>query len=118
MYSTHNEEKFVVAKRFVTTLIIKIYKYMTIISKNVYMDKLDDIVNKYNNTYHRIFKIKSIDVKWSIYIDFNKVNNKEGTKFKVDDHIRISNIKIFLQKTIYVTNWSEEVFVIRIVKAH
>ena len=57
--STHNEEKSAVAKRFMTTLIIKIYKY--IISKNVYNDKLDDIVNKYNNTYHRIIKIKSID---------------------------------------------------------
>ena len=59
MDSTHNEEKSAVAKRFMTTLIIKIYKY--IISKNVYNDKLDDIVNKYNNTYHRIIKIKSID---------------------------------------------------------
>ena len=52
MYSTHNEWKFVVVERFIRTLKKKIYKYMTSVSKNVYIDKLDDIVNKYNNTYH------------------------------------------------------------------
>ena len=51
MYSTHNQEKSVVSERFIRTLRNKIYKYMTLISKNVYIDKLDDIVNKYNNTY-------------------------------------------------------------------
>ena len=63
MYSTHNKEKSVVAERFIRTLKNKIYKYMTSISKNVYIDKLDDIVNKYNNTYHRTIKMKPIDVK-------------------------------------------------------
>ena len=53
MYSIHNEGKSVVAERFIRTLKTKIYKYMTSISKNVYIDKLDDIVNEYNNTYHR-----------------------------------------------------------------
>ena len=52
MYSTHNEEKFVVAERFIITLKSKIYKYMTAISKNVYIDKLDDIFKRYNNTYN------------------------------------------------------------------
>ena len=52
MYSTHNEGKSVVAEGFIRTLRTKIYKYMTTISKNVYIDKLDYIVNKYNNTYH------------------------------------------------------------------
>ena len=57
---------------------------MTSISKNVYMDKLDnivdDIVDKYNNTYHRTIKIKPIDVKTSTYIDFGIENNDENLK--------------------------------------
>ena len=69
MYSIHNEGKSVFAERFIRTLKTKIYKYMTSISKNVYMDKLDDIVNEYNNTY-RTIKMKSIDVKDNTYIDF------------------------------------------------
>ena len=56
---------------------------MNSISENVYIDKLDDIVNKYNNTYQRIIKMKPVDVKSSIYIDFNKQNNKEGPKFDI-----------------------------------
>ena len=60
MYSTHSEGKSVVAERFIRTLKNKIYKYMTSISKNVYIDKLDDIVNEYNTTYHRTIKMKSI----------------------------------------------------------
>ena len=63
MYSIHNEGKSVVAERFIRTLKNKIYKYMTAISKNVYIDKLDDIVNEYNNTYHRTIKMKPVDVK-------------------------------------------------------
>ena len=66
---------------------------MTSISKNVYVDKLDDIVNKYNDTYHRTVKTEPVDVKSSIYINFNKENNKEGPKFKVGDHVRISRYK-------------------------
>ena len=58
MYSTHNEGKFVVSERFIRTLKNKTYKYMISVSKNVYIDKLDDIVNKYNNTYHSTIKIK------------------------------------------------------------
>ena len=70
MYSIHNEGKSVVAERFIRTLKNKIYKYMTAISKNVYIDKLDDIVNEYNNTYHRTIKMKPVDVKNNTYIDF------------------------------------------------
>ena len=70
MYLTHNEGKSVVAERFIRTLKIKIYKYMTSISKNVYTDKLDDTVNEYNNTYHRAMKMNSADVKDNTYIDF------------------------------------------------
>ena len=65
----HNEGKSVVAERFIRTLKNKIYKYLTSISKNVYIEKLDDIVNKYNNTYLRAIKMKSVDAKSSTYID-------------------------------------------------
>ena len=69
---------------------------MNLLSKNVHIDKLDDIVNKCNNKYHRIIKIKPVDVKPSIFIDFDKKNNKESPKFKVGDDVRISKLKIFL----------------------
>ena len=62
MYSTHIEGTAVVAERFIRTLNNKIYKYMTSVSKTVYIDDLDDIVNKYNNTYHRTIKMKPVDV--------------------------------------------------------
>ena len=76
MYSIHNEGKFVFAERFIRTLKTKIYKYTTSISKNGYMDKLDDLVNDCNNTYHRLIQIKPVDVKDNAYIDSNKqVNN-------------------------------------------
>ena len=67
MYSVHNEGKSAVAERFIRTLKNKSYKYMTSVSKNVYIDKLDDIVNKYNNTYHSTIKMKPADVKSNIY---------------------------------------------------
>ena len=78
MYSTHNEGKSAVLlglrfysfKRFIRTIKNKIYKYITSISKNVYIDKLDDIVHKYNNKKHRTIKMKPIDVKDNTYIDF------------------------------------------------
>ena len=72
MYSIHNEGKSVVADRFIRTLKNKIYRHMTAISKNVYVDKLDDIVNEYNNTYHRTIEMKPVDVKNNTYIDFDK----------------------------------------------
>ena len=50
----------------------KIYKYLTLTSKNVYIDKLVDIVNKYNNTYHSTIKMKPFDVKSTTYIEFNR----------------------------------------------
>ena len=88
---------------------------MTSISKNVYIDKLYDIVNKYNNAYHRTIKMKHGDVKSSTNIDFRKESSKEGPKFKVDDHVRISKYKNIFAKN-YVRNWSEEVFEIKKVK--
>ena len=88
---------------------------MTSISKNVYIANLDDTVNKYNTTYHRITKTKPFHVKSSTYFNFNKVNNKEGPKFIVGDHVRISKYKNFFAKG-YISNWFEKCFVIKIVK--
>ena len=70
MYSTSSEGKSVVTETFIRTLKTKIQKYMTTISKNVYIDKLDDIVNKYNNTYHTTIQMKPVDVEDNTYIDF------------------------------------------------
>ena len=66
---------------------------MMSISKKMYIDKLDEIVNKYNNTYHGIIKMKPGDVNPSMYIDFNKGNYQEGPNFKVDHYVRISKHK-------------------------
>ena len=63
IHSTHNDGRSVIAERFIRTLKNKFYKYMTSVSKNVFIDKLDDIVNKYNNIYHNTLKMKSFDVK-------------------------------------------------------
>ena len=115
IYSIQNEGKSFVAERFIRTLKSKIYKHMTSISKNVYIDKLIDIVNKYNNTYHRTIKVKPVDVKSSTYINFNKENNKEGPKFKSGDTVGISKYKNIFAKG-YIPSWSEDVFVIKKVK--
>ena len=112
MYSTNNEGKSVVAERFIKTLKTKIYKYMTSVSKNVYIDKLHDIVNKHNNTYHTTIKIKPVDVKNNIYIDFKVEVNERDPKFKIGDYIRISKYKSIFTKG-YMPNWSEEIFVIK-----
>ena len=84
MHSTHNEGKSVVVERFIITLKNKIYKYMTSISKNVYIDKSDDIVTKYNNTYHSAIKMKFVDVKLSTYIGSSKEINDKDPKFKIE----------------------------------
>ena len=88
---------------------------MTSISKNVYIDKLDDIVNEYNNVYHTTIKMKLIDVKDSTYINTDKEINNKDPKFKVGDRIRISKYKNIFVKGCK-SNWSEEVFVIKEVK--
>ena len=90
MYSIHNEEKSIVVERFTRTWKTKIYKYMTSVSKNLHIDKFDDIVGEYNNTYHRTIKIKPVDVKDNTSIDFKKEVNDKDPKFKVGDHVRIS----------------------------
>ena len=77
MYWTYNEEKSVVAERFIKTLKNNFFKHMTAVSKNVYFDVLDDIVNKYNNTVHRSIKMKPVDVKSDCYAEFNEDSNKK-----------------------------------------
>ena len=89
MYSTYNEGKCVVAERFIRTLKNTIYKHMTAISKNVYFDVLDDIVDEYNNTYHRTIKIKPIHVGDS-FAEYDEESNEKHPKFKVGDHVRLS----------------------------
>ena len=81
----------------------------------MYIDKLDDIVNEYNNAMHRTTKMKPIDVKDNTYIDFGKEVNDNDPQFKVGDHVRISKYKNIFAKG-YTPNWSEEVFVIKKVK--
>ena len=77
--------------------------------EKVYIHKLDDIVNKYEKTYHSTIKVKPVDVKSNAHIDFSKENNNENPKFEVGDNIRISKYKSVFAKS-YTPNWSEEVF--------
>ena len=72
MYSSHNEGESVVDERFIRALKTKIYKYVTSMPKNAYLDKLDDIVNKYNNMYHKIIKMKPVNVKDNTLTSINK----------------------------------------------
>ena len=81
----------------------------------MYIDKLDEIVHKYNCTYHRTIKMKSFNLKPSLYFEFDKENDKEGPKFKVVDHVRISKYKSIFAKA-YIPNRSEELFFIIKVK--
>ena len=115
MYSRHDEGKSVVAKRFIRTLGNKIYKYMTSISKNVHIDKLDDIMNKYNNAYHSTIKMKPADVKSNTCIQSSKEINDRDLKFETGDIVKISKSKNIFAKG-FTPNWSEEVFVINKVK--
>ena len=108
MYSAHNEGKPVVAERFIRTFKSKTCKYMTSISENVYIRYL---VNKYNNAYHRIIKVKPIDVKDNTLLNISKEVNDQESQFKIDDHVRISKYKNIFAKR-YTQDWSGEVFVI------
>ena len=95
IYSTHNEGKSVAAERFIRTF-----------------DKLDDIITKYNNTYHKTNKMKPVDVKPRTYNDSSKEINHQNPKFKIGDIVRISKYKNVFAKG-YVPNWFEEVFLIK-----
>ena len=93
MYSTYNEGKSVIAERFIRTLKNEIYKHMTAISKNVYFDVLDDIVDENTNTYHKTTKMKPIDVRDDSFAEYNEQSIEKDPKFKVGDHVRISEFK-------------------------
>ena len=88
---------------------------MTAVSKNVYFDVLDDIVDKYNNTYHKTIKMKPIDVKNDSCTECNEESNEKDPKFKVGDHARISKYKYIFAKG-YAPNWSEDIFVVTKIK--
>ena len=98
MYSIHDEGKSIVAEIFIRTLNTKIYKNMTSMSKNVYIDTLDDIVGEYNNTYHRTIKMKPIDVKDNTYVDSMELHSKKEVndkdpRLKIGDHVRTFKYK-------------------------
>ena len=113
-YSTFNEGKSVVAERFIRTLKNKIYKHMTSISKNVYIDALPGIVQDYNNSYHSTIRMKPNEVTAGSVI-YEKRKNRAKAKFKVGDRVRISKYKNIFTKG-YMPNWTEEVFMINQVK--
>ena len=96
MYSTHNEGN-IVAKRFITTLKNKIFEFMVSVSKNVYIDKFDEIDNEYNNTYHSTIKMKPVDAKSNTYINSSKEINDKNPKCKVGCNVEYQNIRMFLQ---------------------
>ena len=115
MYSTYNEGTSIVAERFIRFLRNKIYKHMTAVRRNVYFDVLDDIVDKYNNTYHKTTKMKPIDLKSDSYSESTDDSNEIDTKFQLGDHVRISKYENVFAKG-YTLDRSEEFFVINKVK--
>ena len=112
MHLTHNEGKSAVVDRFIRTLK---NKHMRAVSKNVYYDVLDDIVDKCNNTYYNTIKMKPIDVKNDSFAEYNEESNEKDPKFKFGDHVRISKYKNIFAKG-YALNWSEEIFVVKKIK--
>ena len=96
IYSVHGKGKSVVAERFIRTLKNKIYikLYMTSISKNVCIDKLEQIVNKYNKTYHKAIKMKPVDVKSNTYIKSSREINDKDPKLKLVILLEYQNIMI------------------------
>ena len=98
MYSACNEGKYVVADRFIRTFQHqkKIYNHMTAVLKNVYFDILDDIVDEYSNTFHRIIKMKPIDFKSNSYAEYNVDSNEKNPNFKIGEEFQ--NTKTFLLK--------------------
>ena len=97
MYSAHIEGKSVAAERLIRTLKNTIYKYLTSISKKVYIDKLD-LVNKCNNAYHSTVKVNPVDIKSKTYIDSGKAINEKDPKFETGDHVRISKYESVFAK--------------------
>ena len=103
------------SKDFQKTLKSKVFKDMTAISKNVYFDVLDDIVDQYNNTFHRTIKMKPIEVTSDSYAEWNENFNEKDSKFKAGDRVRILKYKNIFAIG-YTQDWSEEVFIISKIK--
>ena len=85
---------------------------MTAISKNLYSDVLDDIVDEYNNAFHKTIKMRPIDVRDDSFAEYNEESNEKDPKFKVDDHVQISKFQNVFAKR-YTPNWSEEIFIVK-----
>ena len=115
MYSTYNEWKSVVTGKLIRTLKNNIFKHVKAVSKNVYFDVLDDIVNKYNSTVHRSIKMKPVDVTTDSYAEYNEDSNEKYPKLKVGDHVRISKYEKNFAKG-FTQDWSEDVFVFTKIK--
>ena len=112
MKSVFRNDKSIIAEKSVRTLKSKICWYMASISKNVYSDKLDGIVDKYNKHNHSIIKMKPVDINWRSLLLIIKILN-----LKLVVLLEYQNMKIFLQKDMFqIPNWSEEVFVMKKVK--
>ena len=115
MYSTYNEGKSVVAERFVRTLKNKIFKHMTAISKNIYFDVLDDIVDKYNNTVLRTIKIKPMEVTDDYYAKYNEdPSNNKILNLKMVTMLEFKKIKTFLLKYILQIGQKETSLLIKL----
>ena len=112
MYSTYNEGKSIVAERFIRTLKNKIYKNMTGISKNVYFDALDDIVDEYINTYHKTIKMKPVDAESDSFAEYKEKSNEKDPEIKIDGLVRISKLKNVFAKR-YTPNWNEEILLLK-----
>ena len=108
MYSMHNEGKSVVAERFMISLKNKIYRCMTLISKSVCIDKLDDIANKYNNTYNRTIRNKPVDTKSNAYINSSKEIKDKDSKFKKSGIVRKWRYKNTVQWICVISNLKGE----------
>ena len=96
IYSTYNEEKAVVAERFIRTLKNKLFQHMIAVSKNVYFDVLDDIANNYKTTVYRSIKMKPIDLASDSYDKHNEDLMKEIPNLKLVIMAEFQNTRTFL----------------------
>ena len=116
MHSTYNEGKSVVAKRFIKNLKYNIYKHMTADSKNVYLDVLNNLVDKCNNRFHRTMEMKPIDVKSDSYAEHNVDSNEKDPKYKVGDHVRNSSKNFFLLNDILQIGQKKSLLLVKLKK--
>ena len=102
MYPTYYEGKYVLSERFIRTLKNRISKHMTVVSKNINFDVLNNTVDNYNNTYHRTIKMKLIDVKPHSHFEYSVDSNEKDPKFQVGYHFRISKYKNIFLKDVHL----------------